>query len=119
MKNQKKAEYERSNPTRVEMNKIYFDWLRKSKFEIMIRLTGRNDHEFTKLFGKADFTWLSSGGQKSWAWKLSIDDVIVYVFSGTRGTCYEFVTDNKDEVAVGNKLIDLISNQIYPHTRMR
>lgn len=117
MRNKAKSEYEKSGAERVEMNRVFSVWWYRLgyDFDLMLRLTGRNDAEFTKAFGKSAFTWISSSGQKAWAWRFSIDESLcVYVFSGTRGTSYEFAARDPWSRDVGKKLIEFVTTTILP-----
>jgi hypothetical protein len=130
-------EYQKSGAQRVDNNPTVGAWWYSSivgpkgvpvvvfadetRMTRSFRLTGRNDAEFTAAWGLAHFTWCSSGvGKKSLAWKFVLDDEItVYVFSGTRGSSYEYVTTSKDKQAVGAKLVAFMNEKVLPVTPWR
>ena len=80
-----------------------------NQMQRLIKLTQSNKDLFLKVFGKQDFVWTYEYKNYAWAFKFSSGDF--KVFTGNKGTSYEFAGNPTKEDAKELKvLLDFIIN---------
>lgn len=131
MKNQFKTEYEASHSIPLFGFPIYTDWLidlMQKDVKQFSQMTKDNRKSFTNAFGKPHFTWINGDGKKDlcWKWNLKGNEIVLYIFTGERGTSYEVSYDLKsypvnestgqymvDYDTISGLLIDFMKSTIF------
>jgi len=105
-------EYEFNYFQRIEnfdiLNKIFFkDMDRIKDMDQIMGLTCNNKKLFLETFGKQDFVWVYEYREYAWGFKFPSGRLLV--FTGNRGTSYEFegIPQDRDAIVL-KKLFDFI-----------
>lgn len=122
--NKEKKIYENSHAARVESFPIVARWIRGQQTQDVEflrrsrRLFANNIKEFTDAFGEPVFSWTNESRSQAWKFQVT-DDVVLYVFSGMRGTSYEVSGLDSIDDEVQEKIVAILRDEIFPHTGRR